>query len=130
MDNASLFLHVNLYGFLLLVPVVLYFEGTALITILRRGDAATKLFLFNGCLYYLNNQLNFLVLEKVDAVTHGLINCGRRVANIGFAIVWFGIPVTFFNGAGMTLAVFGAFCYMKAKQMSVRPLQTTHRNSK
>ena len=122
-----------------------------------------RLFVFNGCLYYLNNQLNFLVLEKVnapqsplsqllpspdadqlihqphhhfrmlssfslhladpgsarcgarlfdqvDAVTHGLINCGRRVANIGFAIVWFGIPVTLFNGIGMSLALIGAFC--------------------
>lgn len=52
-------------------------------------------------------------------MTHGLINCGRRVANIGFAIVWFGIPVTMYNGLGIGLALLGAFLYMKAKQMSV-----------
>jgi len=125
MDNASLFLHVNVYGAMMLLPFVLYLEGTTLLTILRRCDATTRLFVFNGCLYYLNNQLNFLVLEKVDAVTHGLINCGRRVANIGFAIVWFGIPVTLFNGIGMSLALIGAFCYMKAKQMSMRPATPT-----
>jgi solute carrier family 35 protein E1 len=125
MDNASLFLHVNAYGALLLLPFVLYIEGTTLFTILRRGDATTRLFVFNGCLYYLNNQLNFLVLEKVDAVTHGLINCGRRVANIGFAIAWFGIPVNLFNGIGMSLALIGAFCYMKAKQLSMRPITPT-----
>ena len=93
--------------------------------------------------------MNFLVLEKVDAVshglithprphprphphphlrshphphphphqvTHGLINCGRRVANIAFAIVWFRVPVTIFNGIGMALALFGTFSYMRAKQ--------------
>ena len=92
------------------------------------GGKPARLFLLNGFFYYLNNQMNFLVLEKVpaaaaavppdclpppsspssprpraargprrtalqvDAVTHGLINCGRRVANILFAIVWFRIP--------------------------------------
>ena len=102
-----------------------------------------RFFLSNGLFYYLNNQMNFLVLEKVDAVshglithppphprphphplpcphphqvTHGLINCGRRVANIAFAIVWFRVPVTIFNGIGMALALFGTFSYMRAKQ--------------
>ena len=65
-------------------------------------------------------QMNFLVLEKVDAVTHGLINCGRRVANICFAIVWFGTAITLYNGIGITLALSGAYCYMKAKQASSR----------
>ena len=64
-------------------------------------------------------QMNFLVLEKVDAVTHGLINCGRRVANISFAIVWFAIPINMYNGVGIGLALFGAFVYMKAKQQAV-----------
>ena len=54
--------------------------------------------------------------HQVDAVTHGLINCGRRVANIAFAIVWFRVPVTIFNGIGMALALFGTFSYMRAKQ--------------
>lgn len=121
MDNANLFLHVNFCGALLLLPFVLYLEGTTLVTVLCGAGKPMRLFLFNGLLYFFNNQLNFLVLEKVDAVTHGLINCGRRVANIGFAIVWFGIPVNMYNGFGMSLALFGAFCYMKAKQMSSIP---------
>mmetsp|Transcript_33229 Transcript_33229/g.107315 ORF Transcript_33229/g.107315 Transcript_33229/m.107315 type:complete len:403 (+) Transcript_33229:112-1320(+) len=119
MDNASLFLHVNYYGVLLLLPAVLFFEGPILVSLFRAGGKPARLFCLNGLLYYINNQMNFLVLEKVDAVTHGLINCGRRVANIGFAIVWFGIPVTMYNGLGIGLALLGAFLYMKAKQMSV-----------
>jgi len=175
MDNANLFVHVNAYGILILLPLVLYFEGPVLITILMNGGNPAKLFLMNGIFYYLNNQMNFLVLEKVelnppsrpipspartyyannlelctcafhpsgraltrpvlapsipyvhavlsgedmfprqvDAVTHGLINCGRRVANILFAIVWFKIPISLYNGAGISLALFGAFCYMQA----------------
>ena len=65
------------------------------------GGKPARLFLLNGFFYYLNNQMNFLVLEKVDVVTHGLINCGRRVANIMFAIVWFGTAVTLYNGVGI-----------------------------
>lgn len=119
MDNANLFLHVNLFGSMVLLPFALYLEGMTLVSVLSAMGKPARLFLFNGLLYFCNNQLNFLVLEKVDAVTHGLINCGRRVANIGFAIVWFGIPINMYNGIGITLALFGAFCYMKAKQMSI-----------
>ena len=50
------------------------------------------------------------------AAAQSVKSCGRRVANIGFAIVWFRIPVTLFNGIGMSLALFGAYCYMRAKQ--------------
>lgn len=121
MDNASLFLHVNAYGVALLLPAVLFIEGSLLLNVLLAGGKTARLFVLNGFLYYVNNQMNFLVLEKVDAVTHGLINCGRRVANIGFAIVWFGIPVTLYNGLGISLAIVGAFLYMKAKQLSGRP---------
>jgi len=121
MDNANLFVHVNLYGALALLPVVVYFEGFKVFKIIAEGGEAGRMFLLNGFFYYLNNQMNFLVLEKVDAVTHGLINCGRRVANILFAIVWFKSAVTLFNGIGITLALSGAFCYMKAKQISSRP---------
>jgi len=116
MDNANLFVHVNAYGACALLPAVLLMEGDVLLNELMHGGPARKLLILNGVVYWLNNQMNFLVLEKVDAVTHGLINCGRRVANIAFAIVWFRVPVTIFNGIGMALALFGTFSYMRAKQ--------------
>ena len=116
MDNANLFVHVNAYGACALLPAVLLMEGAALYEQLVDGGPVCKLLIINGVVYWLNNQMNFLVLEKVDAVTHGLINCGRRVANIAFAIVWFRVPVTIFNGIGMALALFGTFSYMRAKQ--------------
>jgi len=120
MDNANLFVYINLYGARALLPFAIYAEGPLLLNVLsgKMGDKAQRFFVMNGVFYYLNNQMNFLVLEKVDAVTHGLINCGRRVANICFAIVWFGTAVTMYNGVGITLALSGAYAYMKAKQAS------------
>jgi solute carrier family 35 protein E1 len=109
MDNANLFVHINMYCTLALLPIVLAFEGPLLLHVMMDFGRPAKLFLMNGVFYYLNNQMNFLVLEKVDAVTHGLINCGRRVANISFAIMWFGTPVTLYNGAGICLALSGAY---------------------
>ena len=43
------------------------------------------------------------------------------MANILFAIVWFRIPINLYNGIGISLALSGAYCYMKAKQISARP---------
>jgi len=121
MDNANLFVYINLYGAMALLPIAVYIEGPLLFNVLAGGGKPMRFFLSNGVFYWLNNQMNFLVLEKVDAVTHGLINCGRRVANICFAIVWFGTAVTVYNGVGITLALSGAYCYMKAKQASSKP---------
>merc|ERR1711904_50032 len=106
---------------MMLLPLVLLIDGPVLVNTLVAGGPAARMFVMNGLFYYLNNQMNFLVLEKVDAVTHGLINCGRRVANIAFAIVWFRVPVTIFNGIGMALALFGTFSYMRAKQRMSAP---------
>ena len=118
MDNANLFVWINFYGAMVLFPFAMYVEGPLLFHVFKNGGKPMRFFLANGVCYFLNNQMNFLVLEKVDAVTHGLINCGRRVANICFAIVWFGTAITLYNGVGITLALSGAYCYMKAKQSS------------
>merc|ERR1712070_797394 len=115
MDNANLFVHVNVIGAMLLLPLALAFEGFSALLSILADQSALRLFLANGVLYYLNNQMNFVVLEQVDTVTHGLINCGRRVANISFAIVWFSTPVNVFNGIGIFLALLGAFLFAHAK---------------
>merc|ERR1711966_386839 len=115
MDNANLFVHVNVIGAMLLLPLALAFEGPSALLSILADQSALRLFLANGVLYYLDNQMNFVVLEQVDTVTHGLINCGRRVANISFAIVWFSTPVNVFNGIGIFLALLGAFLFAHAK---------------
>merc|ERR1719231_1596567 len=88
-----------MYGAVALLPFALYMEGPVLLNVLRGGGTPARFFLMNGFFYYLNNQMNFLVLEKVDAVT-------------------------LYNGVGITLALSGAYCYMKAKQVSARPAAT------
>lgn len=120
MDGANLFVHINRLGLYLLLPAALALEGRQLAALAAslpaaRLRASARLFAFNGLMYYLNNQMNFLVLEKVDTLTHGIINCGRRVANILFAIAWFGNRVTVFNGSGISLALLGGFLYVQAK---------------
>lgn len=127
MDNANLFMWINLLGAAVLFPFAVYIEGPVLLQVItgQLGQKPLRLFMINGVCYFLNNQMNFLVLEKVDAVTHGLINCGRRVANISFAIVWFGTAVTLYNGVGISLALSGAYMYMKAKQSSSKPSAPT-----
>ena len=40
-------------------------EGPLLLNVLMGGGKPMRFFLSNGFFYYLNNQMNFLVLEKV-----------------------------------------------------------------
>jgi len=125
MDGANLFVHVNRLGVLALLPAAVAIEGRTLFEFSQTLPAeqlvaSLRLFAFNGLMYYLNNQMNFLVLEKVDTLTHGIINCGRRVANILFAIVYFGNKVTFFNGTGISLALLGGFLYVRTKMAEAR----------
>ena len=40
-------------------------EGDVLLNELMHGGPARKLLILNGVVYWLNNQMNFLVLEKV-----------------------------------------------------------------
>ena len=120
MDGANLFVHVNRLGLWLLLPAALALEGRQLLALgaqlpADRLSASLRLFGFNGLMYYLNNQMNFLVLEQVDTLTHGIINCGRRVANILFAILWFGNRVTPSNATGISLALAGGLLYVRAK---------------
>ena len=56
MDNANLFVHVNLCGAALLLPIVLLVEGPVLPAILMRADYAAWLFVANGMFYFINNQ--------------------------------------------------------------------------
>ncbi|KAJ1625799.1 triose-phosphate transporter family-domain-containing protein [Pavlovales sp. CCMP2436] len=125
MDGANLFVHVNILGLMALVPAALLLEGRQLAELAsslpdEQLVASARLFAFNGLMYYLNNQMNFIVLEQVDTLTHGIINCGRRVANILFAIMWFGNKVTVFNGAGISLAIAGGFLYVRAKVLDAK----------
>merc|ERR1719160_2389770 len=59
MDNANLFVHVNAYGAMALLPFALYVDGPQLIHALASFSPAGKLFVLNGFFYYLNNQMNF-----------------------------------------------------------------------
>ena len=38
-----------------------------------------------------------------------------------FAIFWFRNAITMYNGIGISLALFGAYCYMRAKQRGSKP---------
>ena len=47
-------------------------EGPALYDQLMDGGPARRLLILNGIVYWLNNQMNFLVLEKASAAPRRL----------------------------------------------------------
>ena len=115
LDITNLFVIVNTLALVVLFPLALALEGASMLDALTAMDGTTKLLMFNGAMYYSYNQMSFLVLGQVAAVTHGLINAMRRVANIVFAICYFGNRVTPLNIAGIALSVCGAIAYGRVK---------------
>ena len=59
--------------------------------------------------------MSYLILQRVEPVTHAVGNCVKRVVVIVSSIIFFQNPVSPINAAGTALALGGVFLYSKAK---------------
>ena len=59
--------------------------------------------------------MSYLILQRVEPVTHAVGNCVKRVVVIVSSIIFFQNPVSPINGVGTALALAGVFAYSKAK---------------
>jgi solute carrier family 35 protein E1 len=113
----ELFFHVHRLGLGLLVPVVLLAERQALWAL--TPDVATKLaatMAINGVFYSVYNLFSFFVLARVPTSAHAVLNVFRRVVVILITTVFFQVPMSATNLAGVGLAVGGVLLFKAAKQ--------------
>ncbi|KAM0713689.1 hypothetical protein Q7P37_010651 [Cladosporium fusiforme] len=129
-DKLNLLCYSSALAFLFTAPIWLFSEGWALaqdymqdasITLrekpgsLDHGALAAE-FLFNGTFHFAQSLVAFVLLGMTSPVTYSVASLMKRVAVIIFAIVWFGNPMTYIQGAGFTLTFLGLYLYDRTSE--------------
>ncbi|CAM9828434.1 unnamed protein product [Chrysoparadoxa australica] len=122
MTPANLYAMLTLLSFLFLTPISLGIEGAgakkAWDAAIAGGATAKSLIStigLSGAFYYLYNEVAFLALDSVDAVTHAVGNTIKRVVIIISAVVAFRTPMTPLGIAGSSIAILGTLLYSLMK---------------
>jgi solute carrier family 35 protein E1 len=126
-DDMKKLDYVNLLGVLTIastvfaLPLALAFESSKMnvASIVAGGMplavAGKNLFMAALC-FQLYQQLSFMVLSRVNPVTHSVGNSLKRVAVIAASVIIFRNPVSTTNIIGTTLAIFGVILYGRVKK--------------
>uniref|UniRef100_A0A7S3EMW8 Sugar phosphate transporter domain-containing protein n=2 Tax=Rhodosorus marinus TaxID=101924 RepID=A0A7S3EMW8_9RHOD len=124
MDNLNLFGYISMLSFLTLLPFTLILEGAQYASVFggAAGAGASGLGLLAtlcicGFLHFLYNQFSYVVLQRVNPVTHSVGNTMKRVAVIVSSIVVFKNEVTTLNKIGTAIAIFGVGLYSQVKRL-------------
>ncbi|CAK0847683.1 unnamed protein product [Prorocentrum cordatum] len=121
MDSANTYAVLTIMATFMLIPISLAIEGpSAMLKGFHAAKAGHGLpfvmaMLYSGFTYYMYNEVAFLALGKLDAVSHAVCNAMKRVVIIIAAIVVFKTPVTATGIAGSSIAIAGTLLYSLAK---------------
>jgi drug/metabolite transporter (DMT)-like permease len=123
LDEINLFYHISTTGLMILIPLVIFFEGRSIHQLLANGtrDGMTSvpelfmLFFLNGCAYTAYNLTSFIILGKTNVITHAVLNVFRRVFIILFTAYYFGVELSALNMVGVGLAVIGVLSFALAR---------------
>ncbi|ODV91817.1 hypothetical protein CANCADRAFT_399 [Tortispora caseinolytica NRRL Y-17796] len=115
MDKVTLLFFTSIYAFLFSIPVWLSIEGHGLYNYYKENTVPQNnlliLFILNGVSHFGQSLLAFQLLGLVSTVTYSVASLIKRILVIVVAIVWFGRPVSFIQGAGICLSFIGLYLY-------------------
>ncbi|GJN89015.1 hypothetical protein Rhopal_001986-T1 [Rhodotorula paludigena] len=124
LDKLNLLFYSSGMAFVLMIPIWLYSDASALFlgassTTSATADNSTGTLLFfffaNGTVHFAQNLLAFSILARTSPVTYSIASLVKRIAVICIAIVWSGQHVSLIQAAGMTSTFVGLWMYNKAK---------------
>jgi len=118
-DNCLLYLYVSLYGCVILLPLMLFFEGDKLYSLISYSSSPIPddddqtltflslplLFLINSSTYCIYNEMSFYVLGKVPFLTHSILNVVRRLVVISCSSLLLSSPLSLLNICGVGLVL-------------------------
>jgi len=126
-DDSKNLSAANLYGvltilsFIGLLPFALIVEGPELIAGYNKAIAevgTTQFYkeqMICGLAYYLYNEVAYMVLGQVGAVTHAVANTVKRVAILVASVIIFGTTMTQQGIIGSSIAIGGVLLYSLTK---------------
>merc|ERR1719469_1416235 len=126
LDAQNLYAVLTAMSTVILIPLMLAFEGTGLFTafkgVVKAGQFTNKslatLLGLSGACYYAYNEVAFLALGKVNPVTHAVGNTIKRVVIIVASVIAFKTPMTTGSIIGSSIAIFGTLLYSLAMNAS------------
>jgi len=122
LDAQNLYAVLTAIATLILIPLALAIEGTGFFSAFNELVAAgtfTKkslsiLLALSGATYYAYNEVAFLALGKVNAVTHAVGNTVKRVVIIIASVIAFKTPMSTGSIIGSSVAILGTLLYSLA----------------
>jgi solute carrier family 35 protein E1 len=125
LDKLNVLYYSSLLSFLLMVPLWLYYDGSALFfqgTDAEDNQVATPsnlelvfYFLLNGTMNFSQNWFAFTTLSLTSPVTYSILSLLKRIFVIVMSIIWFGQNISITQSIGILLTFFGLWMYQKAK---------------
>jgi solute carrier family 35 protein E1 len=121
MSASNIYAILTMMATCFLIPLALLMEGSVLSSTFQALRASNQLSSYLGqtflasLAYYLYNEVSFLCLDNVSAVSHALGNTLKRVFIILSSMLVFGNRMTLRGALGSTLAVGGVLLYSMEK---------------
>ncbi|CEM04483.1 unnamed protein product [Vitrella brassicaformis CCMP3155] len=125
LDSANLYSLLTIVSTLLSTVVALMIEGKEIsgewekATAIDSGNTWQSIAwytLLSGVWYYSYNEVAFITLGRLNAVTHAVANTLKRVVIILASVIVFRNPISLVGGIGSAIAVGGTLLYSLAKQ--------------
>ncbi|GAC94397.1 hypothetical protein PHSY_001968 [Pseudozyma hubeiensis SY62] len=125
MDKLNILFYSSACSIVLMIPMALYYDGTAIFTNpswraspsvpFDRSFLVVRLLLVNGLVHFAQNILAFNVLSLVSPVTYSIASLVKRVFVIVLAIIWFRQSVTGLQWVGIAMTFGGLWMYNNSK---------------
>jgi solute carrier family 35 protein E1 len=122
LNAMNLYAVLTILATVIIFPVALYKEGPIWLSTFRRLYESKQLTsyalqsLLAAISYYTYNEVSFMALDNIDALSHALASTLRRVFIITSSIIVFGNKMTPLGIVGSIMAVGGTLLYSATKQ--------------
>ena len=125
LDKLNLLCYCSVGALIFSGPVWLYTEGFSIMEdfwkdgavdltqkkgTMDHGQLALE-YIFNGIFHFLQNIMAFILLSMMSPVSYSVASLIKRVAVIGFAIIWFGSETNSVQVFGIGLTMVGLYLY-------------------
>jgi len=112
---------LTIMSFIISIPLAVIFERNQMIPIWNSRSISTyKIFKTSfetGLYFYLYNEAAMIVLNKINPVTHAIVNTLKRIIILITCVIFFKTPLTQNGLIGSSIAIIGSYLYSKTKKI-------------